>query len=597
LDWGSELVLPGEGVAFPVERAQGWEATIRNVTFYLHAFRSPVTVRRFAHGARANVRLRGVEADHIVETRFVQDTSEAAPAAVGVEMDVDGLRVGLQLPAPRELEARAAAADALPAWRSAYLRDRILDDPTLSALANPFQRDWLYQVYLSALLVPTYLDPQLTLQAASDQLHGSDASDSFRNVLDAIFQAGGSGYERENGTTPTVAAPEVISARLRDRLADLLGQSTVLERLRQLGRELWQPSPRTWHEWLRARAHESLAESILFACQQLAAEQAAADSLLLDLQRVPGIAVADDGSAEIWITESTLGGAGVVEAIAHAFAADPRAFFKGLEAAVAPSDLELTSTHLDHVLELATMDSEVSAQVAEVRRQTDHGPRGVAQAQLFRLLALRGLGVDHALSSALNHRLLRSGTDARLDHVLLDVVRAWRAAESRLGVAIEVRVFAYLASRDRTLGPRLRDALKVAVGVTPGTDQLVGVLAGLLWPRPAEMRARFFESYSPFRTHGYSDPTLVRSLLLQEQIPVVQLGGAGWEAEVVSTLAAVGAIRIRVATGGEAELRQALIGLIATPVNVDFLQFYPAVEQVRREGDGVVATLVVREVA
>src|SRR5262249_41216892 len=161
---------------------------------------------------------------------------------------------------------------------------------------------------------------------------------------------------------------------------------------------------------------------------------------------------------------------------ARAFAADQRAFFKALEAAIAPSDLELTSVHLDRVLELAVMDGEVAGQVAEVRRHTDHAPRGVAQAQLYRLLAQRGLGVDHALSSALNHRLLRSGTDAQLDRLLLDMVQAWRATEARLGVAVDVRVFAYLASRDVALAPRIRDVLRGTVGATPGPEQMVGVL-------------------------------------------------------------------------------------------------------------------------
>jgi hypothetical protein len=89
----------------------------------------------------------------------------------------------------------------------------------------------------------------------------------------------------------------------------------------------------------------------------------------------------------------------------------------------------------------------------------------------------------------------------------------------------------------------------------------------------------------------------VRRLLLRDELPTVHLAGADWQAEVVRTLAASGAVRLRAARGAERELRQAVVRLIATPVDVDFLQFYPAVEQVRRDDNGLVATLILREIA
>ena len=278
-------------------------------------------------------------------------------------------------------------------------------------------------------------------------------------------------------------------------------------------------------------------------------------------------------------------------------AADPRTLFQALEAALAPSDLELSATSLDRFVELAVGDSDVGRAVAEVRAHLDHGPRETARTALYRLLAARGLGVDHAFSSALNHRLLRSGVDPSLDHLLLDMLKLWRAIEERLGIAIDLRVFGFLAARDPSLGPRIVSAVRAVTGSTPTPDQVVGVLAGLLWPRPAEMRARFFDGYSPFRESGHTDPTLIRRLLLSDEIVEVELADPDWQTQVQRALAASGSVRIVAALGDETALHVALIRLIATPIDLDFLQFFPAVDQLHRDQTAVRVTLVLREVA
>jgi hypothetical protein len=70
-----------------------------------------------------------------------------------------------------------------------------------------------------------------------------------------------------------------------------------------------------------------------------------------------------------------------------------------------------------------------------------------------------------------------------------------------------------------------------------------------------------------------------------------------WEVEACEALAESGVVRLSAIQGNETQLRDALIRLIATPVDVGFLQFFPAVEQVRRDGEGITVTLVLREVA
>src|SRR5262249_34597103 len=87
LHWTSELVPPAESVEFAVERTQGWYPQVQEMRFYVHAFRSPITVRRYAGSATATVRMRGHEDDHVVLTQFLAPDG-ISPASVGVAHEV-----------------------------------------------------------------------------------------------------------------------------------------------------------------------------------------------------------------------------------------------------------------------------------------------------------------------------------------------------------------------------------------------------------------------------------------------------------------------------------------------------------------------------
>src|SRR5713101_3984221 len=137
--WSSQLIPIGEGLPLSSHRVHGWEDAIVQLEFYLPRFRSPITVRRFALGATATLRIEGVPDEQIVCTRFTTD--EGDPAAIGFEQEVDGLCMRVRLPSAETLAERAEASPDAPGWRSAYFRDRVLGDEELSSLTNRFQRD------------------------------------------------------------------------------------------------------------------------------------------------------------------------------------------------------------------------------------------------------------------------------------------------------------------------------------------------------------------------------------------------------------------------------------------------------------------------
>jgi hypothetical protein len=55
-------------------------------------------------------------------------------------------------------------------------------------------------------------------------------------------------------------------------------------------------------------------------------------------------------------------------------------------------------------------------------------------------------------------------------------------------------------------------------------------------------------------------------------------------------------VQLLAETGSESTLSSAVLRLIATPVDLDFLQFFPVVEQVHRGQEYSSVTLLLREV-
>lgn len=55
--------------------------------------------------------------------------------------------------------------------------------------------------------------------------------------------------------------------------------------------------------------------------------------------------------------------------------------------------------------------------------------------------------------TAINARILRPGSTPETDKLLLDLIRLWHQEEARLGIEIDARVFAHVASNyDQLIG-------------------------------------------------------------------------------------------------------------------------------------------------
>ena len=580
IDWRSQIApsREDERLRFEPPTGTGWERLLDTLSFYTHSQRNHATVRRFAVGSQANVLFRdGTQFDASVQ--FV-NRGDGNPAAVGFTQESDAIAFRFRIPPDLGLGLDHPNRRKLRAFRTAYFRNAVKDDGALGRVANLFQRDWLAQIYLSAV-ASSALTRNVPFDAAERDLHAGDLMGVLDAVLLTIFQT----VELPNGQQ----APQ----RVRDDLQALLHDRAVTDALRRLARALWADPDDEWLRWAAERYKATLGGALLEACIQSCPQLEVGD-LYLDLDpgpRPPDAPPLPDGISEVWVTESTIGGGGIVEEVLRSFVSDPRRFFRIAESALSATDFEIVDRELTRLLELSKSDGEVRGALAAVRGAENHADLLRTARDLRRLLSRRGIVVTHSVMSALHARLLRPGSSPQTDELLRLLVRGWNRAEEALGVELDARIYAYLASLDPTVHGHLG-----ALGGVPLNDPFwcFQAVYGLLWPRGYQVRGHGLTSYNPFSDGVPPDREILLDLLRRNE-PVIQLGPA-LMSEAGRLLSAHGSAKLSAQMEERRALKEAILQMVVSPVEVGYLHLYPSLAGLTQGPDGLSATLDLREV-
>lgn len=592
--WASGFQPNGEAVDIAAPAKTAWRGLIPEVRLYLQAFRSSVSVRRFAVGARAElIRPRGVE--QRVDVRFVDD--EGLPAALGYEFETDGLALTLALPRIKDLQHKRFEPHIDRGLRAAYLRLLVNEDPELPRESNAFQRAWLRHVHLLAVCKRA-LERNESVAEATERLAAQGTVHAYEEILDALLGVQDVHDASDEHDEPEVSDMDTAGAsapdrnrlqRLRTSLWERFLEPLVRERLHHALAEACAGVGEGWAAFILRTAEATMAEALSAAALDSAPRHAASDALIVDVGQAPDA----PGQVVLWLTETTVGGAGLLQALAETFAREPRTLFRALEAALEPSDLECASSALARTFLLAGDDAEVAAAVDGVRGQLGHQARALARRALFDLLESKGVQTGRAFAVSLNARMLGPGFRREHDDVVRALLRFWEHAESQLGIELEARELAVLAVWEPTV-QRTASAAGLFSDRDPTGDR-AGAIAALLWPRTNLLRREVLSSYNPFRAWSGSDPAMVRALLLEEDAVAVSLEEDDWCEAASSQLAEYGTVRLEAPLTRTGLLRTALVRLPATPVTVGHLKLYPALERVSRDEARLTAAFVLRE--
>ena len=566
--WNWEVVFCHDGKPLELDIPAGspWVGHALSVQAMTHRSRAPLTVWRFA---------RTIEVERRVPTEPTSTrhriTLEEQDVAVGFAMNVDGIRIDVALP------------DAIPpcegttlerALRSAYFEHLMMTDPILVAeTSSSFLRDWLSQLALSVVAMPSSRGSEVPRHSIT----GDELRSSMSKAARVVFGSVASGTDDSNRHYQDIGLAADVEAVLCDE--------EVLSAIEKCLAILEGPLPSESLCWLQERFAATLAASLIEAIQATCPDLDV-DDLRSDVEVAGergGIPV-----AQITISEDQPGGTGVIEAAVDRIIEDPRNFWAVVSKAFGPCDGERVDSNLRSFLDLRKRGA-FQQEVGQVRDASNLDETTRAWTELRMSLFQQGVDVDQTVISALATRLLRPGSDERIEDLCRDLLDRWDQLEAELGLEVDLRVFAYLAATNQDVRQRL-DAISASNNQTD--DWAVGQLAGLLWPRGGNLRSSSLQSYNP-----YSDLPRTERLLLERIVsaptPTVDASEPEWREYLDGHLRDMGTAVVTCASDTDAS--RVVRGLLTQPTAVGVLEFHPRVVGLSRPAGAIHLLVDIRE--
>jgi ATP-dependent helicase Lhr and Lhr-like helicase len=558
--WGTQIIVPTAGLTpADIPDPSVWAGRVTSAGFAAHAAGNPAEIRRMTTAATCETRYEnGKTVPSTVRYAF-----EGNPAALGFRLTVDGARFDL---APLDLANEAVIRHlSSPGWRSLAFATAVREDPRLDGIANIFQRGWLTLVYQIAFAL-SGLDGSRMPPQVQASLTAGGWSAQLSEILRVLYRD-----DANNG------AP--VSTRREAELTALSKDENVRDCLDEHARLLWVTDMSQLTADLAQRSYRDTVAAAILAAALRACPDARELDFIVDVIPEP----AEAGGAAVWLTETSLGGLGLIEQLAGYYTADPRRFWGLVDSALGPNDYEYVDATLTMFLEHMIADSQGAASLAMSRlraaksaRETDTALRALRDAWT----ELDGYPRQSAVS-ALSARLLRHGSSRSTDEMTLGIVHAWRQLQERLGFEVDARVIAFGVGSGQ---------IPVPGGNGISGDQVFS----LLWPRGYQARAQHLGHYQQYAPEPLLDRLLLMAAL-DEGLPRIDVTTPSWQSEYTEALARSGVVVLTAPAGQSPALSRALRAVPAFPVDRDVLRVYGEVREVVRFGAEVRAVVAVRE--
>ncbi|CAK3418385.1 DEAD/DEAH box helicase [Vibrio crassostreae] len=558
LNWHTEI-RPPEGrdsADRPVRNA--WKNILRDVEFFTHHKHRPVEVIRLTTGSKAELKFQGDTPSATVNFEFVHQEN---PASLAFSLWVDAIAFRWQLP-DLNVEKLQQDAELLAGLRTARFIDEVRNDGTLTD--NVFLGGWLAESMLAGLCCEAMLS-QTSIKQACDALLNGTAQVDLKDIPRRIFQ-----------TLPGVSI-EAGEQDLQQNLIDLLGRAGVITKLAKWAEMLWEQPDSSWQQWIQQCFQNTLGGALQQTALQLC-QDADEQDIILDLDPGPARrAQLNNDEMEIWLSETTVGGGGVIERIQQAYIENPKRFFELLEFNLQAGDYEVMDNHIFQLLEKLKGQSPLTRRMQAMRQAPDHQSQLNAHNALLTTLQQTGFMTSHSFMSAVNTRLLRPKSSEQQDELLYELQASWRDQEARLGIEVPQRVYAFSCSLNAQIDNHLPDANQVQGDLQTWR---FNVINGLLWPRGYAVRDAHLTYYNPYAFAGPTERLLVK-FFTGETCTSVPYADENWLEACHQVLEVQGRCELIAST--EQEVSQALAELLVKPVDMYGLFFYPRVSAVRRD--------------
>lgn len=572
--WHSQIFPPPDpeaGVTIDLPSISRWTSLISEIRFFIHRYFEPAVIRRFTTGAEATLQLK--DSSPAISSHF---TLDGADAALGFTFEADAVRFLIRLPKNWNPWDPSLGPEMIRSLRSARFRWRMETDEQLLGHASVFDIGWLAEIVLAAITA-TAVMREISLEEAWQLLRSPDRPFDLTDVPALIFQT------VPSDTDPLGQPPTQRELNLRH----LLGEHEVLTAINTLVPELWAARTDDWASWLTGRFLATFAAATRDAIQQICPD-ADVDTLVVDLDPGPnrdGTNRHGPDAAEIWISEDTPGGGGIIERLLPLLAEYPQRFLDLILGALETGDFESTDQELVRMLGMLSdglPENQPLVRVISVMRSSStlHELTDSFR-NLTAILRDRGFRVTHPVLTALNSRVLKPGSTAGTDELIGGMMERWRQEEERLGIEIEARPFAHALSADDSLDASLGSG-QLPLGIGDRRTWRLGSLYSLMWPRGAQARNHALMLRNPYGTCLPAERLLVTSLLGPAE-PSIKLDAPDWRSRYEEELVRERRIRLTAPASAFQRLRSAAVSLLVRPIDTGLILLYPRIRGISRD--------------
>jgi len=579
-NWESQLHVLSEGISLPVFTSSPWNEIADECRAHLHRDHSGIEIVRFSSSVSFEVRLRkGRTTRGVLTIQSDSDEINNQNEAVGFQLQADGLAVKLN----KDLLQNYVDPDEIRTsrFRPDYYLSEMKSCPVLSGCMNSFLLEWMWQTSL-AMLSEVAIEHRCSLSQAQQILRGNRVEAATR-VMDSIFQI------RDVGV-----AGEESEARLRDRIIEQWTDTTVVDRLEELERLLWEPLGEPYQLWIKRRYVSTLAQAIRAAVVSRLSD-VSEDDLIVD------VVWKDEGEAEIYLTETNAGGLGQVEAVVKELRQSPERFIDGVRFALSFCRRHFLTRNLIDLLGFAVSREEPNElRNAFEAARSAKGFEQLAEAKHMLRQTLEQAGFDSSreVVVAVVTKLLRAGSSRRSDSTMHLLNRAWRRQENKLGVGMDARTFAYACIRYAPARRRLVQLFReLSGGEDPTDSQLYAAVQQLLLSDCEDSCPECLDHPNQFNDFGRPSRSLALAWLgLSLSEIFVKENPKDWLNRLRTILLSEFRVRLVAEPSSLPEVASGLQGLLAEEIEARGLLLPVSITAIERKGVAWAVTLQVKGV-
>jgi hypothetical protein len=590
LDWHTQILATERGTPLGSPSGVPLENLIEDLQLFTHQDENPIEIRRFSNRSTADIKLRQAQG---FRTR-IDFVREGVPSAIGMFMTVDGFRIKLRSTF-NFVDDLNLSKEAIRGLRTARYLSEARKGENFATVPNPFVREWLANVYMTAVIHQA-ISTSSTLRDAANKVYDGNSELSLTDVLDTIFQ---SNFELDLDAEDQVKQSSDI---LRTDLNNFLTTPETLVELQNLVSFLWSDIDQNWNIWLRERTKVTLAGGIYYTIQHLC-PQIDIENLVVDIcpgPRGDGDIFSDvDINHEIWISETSPGGNGLIEAFTQSFNNEPGLFYKLLHSSLEANEFEVVDEQLTRYLNQQSTHMERSPlyeSVSSYRSTQSIKEQDAAFTNIRHSLSQDGYSVFHSFLSSFSTRIMRPGSNEDTDGFFKQGINKWKEEEESLNIEIDARIFAYYWSQhDEAENFTASFGFHNQNQGPSHKGWLYNVIYGMFWPRGRLARESGLRLYNEF--NELPDPErLLFSNLSSKALETVQSSSEDWLEETTRILQEKGSVIVEASSRDQDSLSVVINKLIVHPIEVSYLKSYARIVELERSEGFVRARLELPEI-